>query len=431
MIVALRRIWSGIGLLVLCQAAVWAQSAPLVGDAFFNPGLANNFGATVNINVGGIAGSQGLVQFDLTKLPAGTTASSVLAATLRLFVNKISTPGAVDVFAAASSWSESTVNGASGTPGAGALVAGPLSVSVAGTYVVIPVTSQVQAWLNGSPNNGFLIQANPVSTSVFFDSKENSATSHPSVLEVVLVPQGGPQGPSGAQGAVGATGPTGAVGPTGPAGDTGAVGLAGAAGLTGAVGPQGPPGPAGVTGSKGAVGLAGAVGPTGASGPPGPAGPAGATGPTGAVGPAGAPGAAGVTGPQGLTGAAGATGAAGPRGLIQNSFTISPLQPANGAISGALTQNVILVSNPGTVAMYALPSAGPGTAGKELVIVLDDFSANGNFINLTTAAGDQIVIGSAIVCTTGAPCTNASFEVDFWVHVVSDGNHHWYVPTND
>jgi hypothetical protein len=137
-----------------------------------------------------------------------------MTATLRLFVNKVSAPGAVSVYAAASSWSESTVNGVTGTPGAGVLVAGPISVSVAGTYVVIPVTAQVQAWLNGSPNNGFLIQANALSTSVFFDSKENSATSHPAVLEVLLA-QGGVHGPSGAPGAVGATGPTGAIGPTG------------------------------------------------------------------------------------------------------------------------------------------------------------------------------------------------------------------------
>jgi hypothetical protein len=65
MIVASRRICGGIGVLVLCQAAAWAQSPPLVGDAFFNPGAANNFGTTVNINVGGAAGSQGLAQFDL------------------------------------------------------------------------------------------------------------------------------------------------------------------------------------------------------------------------------------------------------------------------------------------------------------------------------------------------------------------------------
>jgi len=116
--------------------------------------------------------------------------------------------------------------------------------------------------------------------------------------------------------------------------------------------------------------------------------------------------------------------------VIQNGFTISPLQPA-GAISGALTQNVILLTNPAASATYILPSAGPGTTGKELLLVLNNFANNGNAINLTAAIGDQIVIGSAIVCTTGAPCTNTTFPVNFWVHVVSDGNHHWFVPTNN
>ena len=430
MVVTARRFLCGIALLALSQAAAWAQSAPLIGDAFFNPGLANNFGATVNLNVGGVAGSQGLVQFDLGKLPPGTIGSSVMVATLRLFVNKISTPGTINIYAAASSWAESTVNGVPG-PGAGTLVAGPVSVSVAGTYIVIPVTTQVQAWINGAANNGFLIQASP-GASLFFDSKENSATSSPAVLEIVLVPQGGTQGAPGAQGAVGATGPTGAIGPTGAQGAQGAAGLAGASGLPGATGLVGLPGPAGSPGSKGATGLAGALGPAGATGLSGPAGAAGATGPTGA---AGSPGPTGATGPQGApgaAGAAGATGPAGPSGLIQNNFTISPLQPASGSISGALTQNVILISNPATPATYALPSAGPGTAGKDLAIVLNDFSATtGNFINITAAVGDQIVIGSAIVCTTGPPCTNTSFVVNFWLHVVSDGNHHWYVPTND
>lgn len=430
MIVAARRLLSGLGLLALSQAAAWAQSAPLVGDAFFNPGVANNFGSTVNLNVGGIAGSQALVQFDLGKLPPGTTGSSVMVATLRLFVNKISTPGAINVYAANSIWSETTVNGLPG-PGAGTLVAGLVSVSVAGTYIVIPVTAQVQAWVNGAANNGFLIQASP-GASLFFDSKENSATSSPAVLEIVLVPQGGTQGAQGAQGAVGATGPTGAVGPTGAQGAQGAVGLAGASGLPGATGPVGSPGPAGIAGATGTTGLAGALGPTGAIGLSGPQGATGATGPTGAAGSAGPTGPAGPQGPSGAAGAAGATGPVGPPGLIQNNFTISPLQPASGSISGTLTQNVILISNPSTPATYALPSAGTGTTGKDLAIVLNDFSATtGNSINITAAAGDQIVIGSAIVCTTGPPCTTTSFVVNFWLHVVSDGNHHWYVPTND
>jgi hypothetical protein len=114
--------------------------------------------------------------------------------------------------------------------------------------------------------------------------------------------------------------------------------------------------------------------------------------------------------------------------VIRNSFTISPLQ-SPGTILGTLTQNVILVSNPAAAATYTLPSAGPGTAGKELLIVLTDYSyANANNINLTAPTTDPIIIGSTTVC---ASCTTTSFPVNYWVQVVSDGNHHWYCPANN
>ena len=75
-------------------------------------------------------------------------------------------------------------------------------------------------------------------------------------------------------------------------------------------------------------------------------------------------------------------------------------------------------------------SAGPGTAGKELLIVLNNFAITGaNSINLTAPATDPIIVGSATVCTSG--CSNTAFGVDAWVHVVSDGNHHWYCPVNN
>jgi hypothetical protein len=115
--------------------------------------------------------------------------------------------------------------------------------------------------------------------------------------------------------------------------------------------------------------------------------------------------------------------------VILNSFTISPLQ-SSASISGTLTQNVILVSNPVAAATYTLPAAGPGTAGKELIIVLTNYSlASANSINLTALSTDPIVIGSATVCTSS--CTNTTFPVNTWVQVVSDGNHHWYCPANN
>ena len=131
------------------QASAWAQSVPLVGDAFFAVGNNTNFGTAVTVNVGGAGRFQGLVQFDLSLLPPGTTASSVSSASLRLYMNRVGSAGAVNVYAAAGSWSESTVNG-SNAPGPGPLLAGPLSVTTANTYMVIPLTAAQVSSLAGT-----------------------------------------------------------------------------------------------------------------------------------------------------------------------------------------------------------------------------------------------------------------------------------------
>jgi hypothetical protein len=417
-----RRLLFGIGALALFQTAVWAQSAPLVGDAYILPGNAGNTGGAITVNVGGALGYQGLFLFDLTKLPAGTTAANVSSASLRLFVNKVGAAGAINVYGATASWSESTVNGLSGGPLPGPLVAGPIGVSIASAYVAIPVTSQVQAWLNSAPNNGFLIQANPSTTSVLFDSKENTSTSHPAVLEVVLTAPAGATGAAGAPGPAGATGAAGTTGPVGPQGDTGATGAAGNAGAAGATGPQGPSGPAGAAGATGSQGSAGASGVAGAAGPTGPAGSTGATGAAGSAGAGGATGLRGNTGAQGSQGAQGATGPVGPQGLIQNNFAISSVQPP-GTISSSLTQSVILLDNTDGI-NFTLPSAGSGTAGKDIWIYGNDFSDSANSMTIFAASGDELIVHDEAICSS---CTNTSFgPVNYRLHVVSDGNHHWY-----
>jgi hypothetical protein len=426
--VSFKRFLLGVGALAALQATGWAQMLPLTGDAFIMPGSASNFGGTVNVNIGGVSGYQGLFQFDLSKLPPGTIAANVSSASLRLYVNKIGVAGSINVNVANASWTESTVTGLSGV-GVGQLVAGPIAVSVAGAYLSIPITTQVQAWLSGAPNNGLIVTASPSTASLFFDSKENTTTSQLAAIDVVLTPPSGPNGAAGPAGTQGASGPAGAPGVIGPVGDAGPQGPAG---VTGPTGPTGPVGPAGATGATGPKGPTGAAGPTGATGPAGPTGPAGATGAAGVAGAGGPGGPTGPTGPPGNAGPAGSTGPVGPtgpQGVILNSFTISSVQ-SPGALSGALTQDVILVSNPVAAATYTLPAAGPGTAGKELLIVLNNYSfASANSINLTALATDPIVIGSATVCTSG--CTNASFPVNIWVQVVSDGNHHWYCPANN
>ena len=74
------------------RAQAWAAQATLVADAHVNSAMpAVNSGAIANLDVGG--GYTALLQFDLSMLPAGTTAAQVSRAVLRLYVNRVTTPG--------------------------------------------------------------------------------------------------------------------------------------------------------------------------------------------------------------------------------------------------------------------------------------------------------------------------------------------------
>src|SRR5665213_215210 len=53
-------------------ALLLGDGAPLTGDAYINPGQSASYGALPVIDIGGAAGSEGLLQFDLSKLAPGT-----------------------------------------------------------------------------------------------------------------------------------------------------------------------------------------------------------------------------------------------------------------------------------------------------------------------------------------------------------------------
>ena len=476
------------------HAVAWADQAHLVGDATFASGNPGHLGATPTINVGGPSNFQGLVQFDFSTLPAGTTASQVSNATLQLFVSRIGAPGSVDIFAANAPWTEATVTG-SGFPGPGTSVASAVPVSIANSYIVLDVTTQVKAWLNGATNNGFLIVADPSGSLVYFDTKESQSTSHPAVLEVNLIgtpgatgatgPAGatgspGPAGATGATGSPGATGtvagpagPTGAVGPTGPAGPTGAAGATGPAGSGGGTGARGPTGPAGSAGSTGAAGAAGPTGPAGATGPAGPSGPAGTTGANGSTGPAGGLGATGPTGaagatggtggngptgptgPQGGTGSAGAlgatgatgsAGATGPQGLFNNtSYPVSSLgnavnSTANVNVPSGTTNHFYLLNTSDSDANnnYTVTLPAATTAG-QIIAILNTDPFTSAFTWFFPGSGDQIVGNSFVAASNAVANTNGEgptqgtfFEVgNNWAQFISDGNHHWYLLSED
>ncbi len=257
-------IFAGIGLLSV-SIAVGAE-APVAADAHISSTQPSvNFGTLPNLNVA--PGQVALVAFDVQKtLPAGLGSGEVAHATLRLWVNRVATPGTIDVSTAASAWSEGTVTSANG-PLAGMLLASQVPVA-GGQYVSVDVTKAVKLWLDSPTSNfGFAVSPSAAApgTNVFLDSKENTATSHAPSLEIVL------SGPAGKQGPQGIPGPTGAQGPQGIPGPTGAQGPQGIPGPTGAQGLRGVTGPTGAQGSLGPQGLRGLQGPTGPTGPQGPA----------------------------------------------------------------------------------------------------------------------------------------------------------------
>jgi hypothetical protein len=194
-----------IAALALAPLAGFAQTLAPSQDAFFVPANGTNFGTATTITVGS-SSSVGLVQFDLTQLPGGVTAAQIQKATLTLFLDHVNAAGTIniDTVSASTPWGELTVTGNTGISAGSAVTTG-VGVSTADTFLPVDATAAVQGWITtpGS-NNGFMLLANG-STSVQFDSKENTSTSHPATLTIVLV-SFGPTGATGSSGSNGATG---------------------------------------------------------------------------------------------------------------------------------------------------------------------------------------------------------------------------------
>jgi hypothetical protein len=349
--------WAAIAVCVaLAASAAHATDARIAGDAYVNSAHpSTNYGNLSNLYVNG--SGTALIQFDLSSLPAGTTASQIGKATLKLFINRVDASGPVSVLPVTSSWSESTVTYAT-IPSLGSAVAS-FTPAMAGEFVVIDITSLVQGWVT-TPSSNYGIALTSTAGGFVFDSKENDETAHVSQLDITVVSQGpvgatGAIGPQGIQGPQGATGAMGTPGLQGIAGATGAPGIQGATGAQGATGSQGIPGVTGATGATGNTGPTGATGTTGppvtflgawtttnysvgdavyyngssyiainsvtASDVPGASSnwsllaSQGSTGATGFTGPQGTQGVQGIQGIQGATGATGATGPIGTTGF--------------------------------------------------------------------------------------------------------------------
>jgi len=168
--------------LFVCATA-YAQLTP-AGDAYTNTASSTtNYGAKTLLDVDDTT-QVTYIQFNLASVP---TTASISQATLKLYVNTVTTAGSFNVDYVNGAWAESTID-ASNAPALGTTIASGVAITTAdkNQYILINVTSAVQAWLSGSEaNNGIALVANG-SFNATFDSKENTTTSHPPELDIAF-----------------------------------------------------------------------------------------------------------------------------------------------------------------------------------------------------------------------------------------------------
>jgi hypothetical protein len=215
-----------LAILVFAPARTWAQ-LPDAGDSYtdkfcYTSGNSCfnrfNYGGAPTLNVANVSGKtffnqpftdieNTYIQFSLATLPAGLTGSNISKATLKLFVTGGTAPGAgtFNVFLMDGSWTEGTITYASTGRFPTTLVASGVQVtaSMADDYLLVDVTSAVQAWLGGNAsaipavasaaNYGLVLAPASGSTiNVSFDSKESATTSHDPEIIVELATTGTP-----------------------------------------------------------------------------------------------------------------------------------------------------------------------------------------------------------------------------------------------
>jgi hypothetical protein len=174
----------------LSPLAAQAVVAPIIADTHL---AAANAGAAVAVNI--LPGNKGLMQFDLSTLPAGITGDDIAKATMIYFVKTVTVSGKLQASAVTGSWAENTVT--TGTaPTVGAAAASSITLNRSNSYYGLDVTTLMMDWVdNPASNKGLALEpdSSTPSTSVTLDSKEAIQTSHPAYIEIVL------KGPAGQQ----------------------------------------------------------------------------------------------------------------------------------------------------------------------------------------------------------------------------------------
>src|SRR5689334_7147318 len=200
-----RGMWTRLIFVFALVASALAQ-APVSDDTFVTSASPSSTNGSSPSLVVQAPGGWTFIKLDLSRIPAGTQASAVSKATLKLYVTAATAQGAFDVFRADSTWKEANLtysNSTAPNQSAQALVLTPITIGTcSGTpvqcvtttskYVIVDVTSIVKDWLNfqngvgGShANNGIALKPSSGSSiSVTFESKESTTTGHDSDLEI-------------------------------------------------------------------------------------------------------------------------------------------------------------------------------------------------------------------------------------------------------
>lgn len=201
-----------VGWTIAMASAAWGLDLPVIADA--SVGTVQG-GAAPNLTVGG--GSRVLLRFAVGVVPVTVTPAQVMKATLLFHVNRLGAAGPMQVAQLLGPFDETVVTGAS-APGAGTVLA---TMNPGPGWNALDVTSVVQQWVasQGDAHGVDLSVPTGALTQVLVDSKENTQTSHPAVVRVVL------NGPTGAPGATGAAGPQGPMGAADASADIAVAGL--------------------------------------------------------------------------------------------------------------------------------------------------------------------------------------------------------------
>jgi hypothetical protein len=182
------RLVSLLTLILLAWTPAYTQITPSA-DAYTNSAApTTNYGSKTLLDVDG-ATQVTYVRFNLASIPAG---SSVSQATLKLYVNSVTTAGSFNVDYVSGTWAENTIT-ANLAPALGGTIASGVAITTAdkNQYILVNVTPAVVGWLGGTQANDGVALVADGSFNATFDSKESTTTSHPAELDIVFAGSGG------------------------------------------------------------------------------------------------------------------------------------------------------------------------------------------------------------------------------------------------